>query len=292
MKLARRDRDLLAYLAPLCIGLFLLYIGPAFASLALAFTHYDALSAPRWAGLENFQALPTDTVFLKAIGNTFWFLGIALPLKLILACALAMWLHRPRPFTGPTRAAIFLPSVIPDPAFALVVLWIFNPLYGPLNLTLQQLGIQAPMWLADPVAAPWVFVILSLFQIGELFVVLMVARMEISGELYENAQLSGAGMWRQFVHVTLPILAPWLFMLGARDMMMSFQSTFSFAQIMTQGDPYYATMFIGLMIYEEAFDRFRFGLGSAMMVVTFLMCVLVLGAVRLGMKRWRYQVEI
>lgn len=292
MSLSRRDRAHILYLAPLVLGLLAIYVGPALASFGLSFTHYDALSAPRWAGLENYQALPGDTVFLKALSNTFWYLAIALPLKLILACGLAMWLHRPRPATGTARASIFLPSVIPDPAFALVALWIFNPLYGPLNMILKQLGITPPMWLADPVSAPWVFVLLSLFQIGEIFVVLMVARMEISGELFENAQLSGAGKWKQFSHVTLPILAPWLFILGARDMMASLQSTFSFAQIMTQGDPYYSTMFMGLMIYEEAFDRFRFGLGSAMMAVTFTLCVIVLFAVRFALRRWRYHVEL
>ncbi|MBL8049496.1 MAG: sugar ABC transporter permease [Chthonomonas sp.] len=292
MKLGRRDAAHLRLLIPLGVGLMLLYIGPALASLLLSFTHYDGLSSPQSAGLENYAALTDDRVFLRAVANTFWFLAIALPLKLALACVLAMWLQSRKPGTGAARAAVFLPSVIPDPAMALVMLWIFNPLYGPLNLLLQQFGIAPPMWLADPKSAPWVFVLLSLFQIGELFVVLMVARMEIAGELYENAKLAGAARWAQFWHVTLPQLAPWMFILGARDMMMSLQSTFTFSHMMTQGDPYYSTMFIGLIIYEEAFDRFRFGLGSAMMVVAFLLCLAVLGLVRTGLRRWRYHVDL
>lgn len=292
MKLRRQDRVHGVFLLPLALGLLVLYLGPALASLLLAFTNYDGLSAPTWAGIDNFTSLPGDKVFVRAVSNTFWFLGVALTLKLVLACALAMWLQNEKPGTRTARAATFLPSVIPDPAFALVTLWIFNPLYGPLNLILQKFGVQTPMWLADQRSAPWVFVLMSLLQIGELFVVLMVARMQISPELYENAKLAGAKKFDQFWHVTLPILAPWLFILGARDMMMSLQSTFNFSHIMTQGDPYYSTMYIGLIIYEEAFDRFRFGLGSAMMVVTFLLCVIALGVIKTLMRRWRYHVEV
>jgi multiple sugar transport system permease protein len=146
---------------------------------------------------------------------------------------------------------------------------VFNPRYGPLNQLLGALGLPTPAWLIDPQTALLAIVIMALFQIGEGFVVLLAGLHDIPQDYYAAAAIDGCGRWQLFRYITLPVLMPWLLLLTIRDITLSAQATFTPALLMTRGDPYYATLFMPLLIYEEAFDRFRFGQGSAMMLLLF-----------------------
>jgi multiple sugar transport system permease protein len=161
--------------------------------------------------------------------------------------------------------------VIPDVAYALIALWIFNPLYGPLNLILRGLGLPAPEWLISPDTAKLVFVIMSLFQIGEAFVILLIGLQDIPPEVSAAAAVDGSSARQTVQHITLPLLLPWIALVTFRAVIVSFQWTFTPSLIMTGGDPYYATLFMPLIIYEEAFDRLRFGPGAAMMLIVVVM---------------------
>jgi multiple sugar transport system permease protein len=161
--------------------------------------------------------------------------------------------------------------VIPDVAYALIALWIFNPLYGPLNLILRGLGLPAPEWLINPDTAKLVFVIMSLFQIGEAFVILLIGLQDIPPEVSAAAAVDGSSARQTVQHITLPLLLPWIALVTFRAVIVSFQWTFTPSLIMTGGDPYYATLFMPLIIYEEAFDRLRFGPGAAMMLIVVVM---------------------
>jgi multiple sugar transport system permease protein len=165
---------------------------------------------------------------------------------------------------------VYLPTIIPDVAFALIWLWIFNPLYGPVNQALSVLGLPEPAWLADESMARYPFVIMALFTIGEGFVILLAALRGLPRETLDAGAVDGAGQWATFRYLTLPLLVPWLVLLTFRDIILSFQLTFTPSFVMTGGDPYYATLFVPLLTYEEAFDRFRFGPGSALMLLVFL----------------------
>jgi multiple sugar transport system permease protein len=172
---------------------------------------------------------------------------------------------------GGYRAAVYVPTVIPDVAYALIWLWIFNPLFGPVNIVLGALELPLPGWLADAGTAKVPFVVMSLFQIGEGFVVLLAALRGIPRDYYYAGAVDGAGRLGAFRYLTLPLLMPWLVLLTFRDIILAFQYTFTPSVVMTGGDPYYATLFLPLQVYEEAFDRFRFGTGSALMLGTFLL---------------------
>jgi multiple sugar transport system permease protein len=170
--------------------------------------------------------------------------------------------------------------------YALIWLWIFNPIYGPLNQALSALGLPAPVWLLQPDTARLAIVIMSLFQIGEGFVVLLAGRQEIPPDYYHAAAVDGASAWQMFRLITLPLLAPWLLVLTIRDALLSAQSTFTPALLMTGGGPYYATLFTPLLVYQEAFDRFRFGRAAAMMLVLLLGLGLLLWLVGLVARGW------
>lgn len=263
-------------LLPYLVGTLILVGLPALMSGVLAFTSFDALTPPVFVGFANFRLLAADPTVATAIGNSLVFIALAVPLRILGALGLALLLLRPRRGVGGYRAAAYLPTVIPDVAFALIWLWIFNPLFGPVNLALDALGLPLPGWLADAETARYPFVIMSLFQIGEGFVVLLAALRGLSPEYFDAAAVDGAGRWAAFRYLTLPLLLPWLALLTFRDIILSFQWTFTPSFVMTGGDPYYSTLFLPLLVYEEAFDRFRFGPGSALMLLTFLLSAAII----------------
>jgi multiple sugar transport system permease protein len=267
----RYHSQLRLLLLPYLLGTLLLIGVPALLTLVLAFFQYDMLSPPRWAGLWNFQDIFGDPLLWVALRNTLYFIFLAVPLQVLLALTLALALNQRRRGTGLYRAAVYLPTVIPDVAYALIALWIFNPLYGPLNLILRGLGLPAPDWLNNPDTAKLVFVIMSLFQIGEAFVILLIGLQDIPPEVNAAAAADGSSTWQTLRHITLPLLLPWIALITFRAIIVAFQWTFIPSLIMTRGDPYYATLFMPLIIYEEAFDRLRFGPGAAMMLIVVVM---------------------
>jgi multiple sugar transport system permease protein len=258
-------------LLPYLVGTLVLVALPALLSAGLAFTTYDALRPPVFVGLQNFRFLAADPLTGTALLNTLLFIALAVPLRIAGALALALLLQGRRRGVGGYRAAVYVPTVIPDVAYALIWLWIFNPLFGPVNIVLGALGLPLPGWLADSSTARFPFVVMSLFQIGEGFVVLLAALRGIPRDYYDAGAVDGADRLRAFRWLTLPLLLPWLVLLTFRDIILAFQYTFTPSVVMTGGDPYYATLFLPLQVFEEAFDRFRFGTGSALMLLVFLL---------------------
>jgi multiple sugar transport system permease protein len=279
-------------LAPYLVGTLLLVGLPALMSAVLAFTTYDALTPPIFVGFANFRLLAADPIVATAISNSLVFILLAVPLRVLGALLLALLLLRPRRGVGGYRAAVYVPTVIPDVAFALIWLWIFNPLFGPVNIALGTLGLPTPGWLADAETARYPFVVMAAIQIGEGFVVLLAGMRGLSREVFDAGAVDGAGRWAAFRYLTLPLLLPWLALLTFRDIILSFQWTFTPSFVMTGGDPYYATMFLPLLIYEEAFDRFRFGAGSALMLLMFLASVIIIGAIYLLFRRRGYVADV
>ena len=268
MTAAQRYRGTLyLLLAPYLIGVATLVIVPVALSFGLAFTSYDGLSAPRWRGLGNFRELASDPLFRIAVHNSLIFVALTVPLRMVIALGLALLLRRARRGVGIYRAAIYVPTIVPGVAYALVWLWIFNPRYGPLNGLLERLGLPTPAWLIDHATALPAIALIALFQIGEAFLVLLAGLRDIPDDCRHASALDGAGPFALLRHITLPLLAPWLLLLTIRDIIVSVQNTFTPALLMTGGGPYYATLFVPLLMYETAFDRFRFGLGAAMMLL-------------------------
>lgn len=263
-------------LAPYLLGTLLLVGVPALMSAGLAFTTYDALTPPQFVGFANFRLLAADPRVGIAIGNSLVFIALAVPLRILGALALALLLQRPRRGIDGYRAAVYLPTIIPDVAYALIWVWIFNPLFGPVNVLLGALGLPTPGWLADAGTAKVPFIVMSLFQIGEGFVVLLAAMRGVPREYYDAGAVDGAGGWRAFRYLTLPLIMPWLVLLTFRDVALSLQYTFTPSLVMTGGDPFYSTLFLPLLIFDEAFDQFLFGAGSALMLLTFLLSAAII----------------
>jgi multiple sugar transport system permease protein len=198
--------ELRLLLAPYILGSLLLIGLPALLAFGLAFTEYDARAMPRWNGLENFRLVFAEPLFWIALRNSLYLIILATPLRVGAALALALLLWRQRRGVGFFRTAIYVPTAIPEAAYALIWLWIVNPLYGPLNLALRGMGLPAPAWLVDPATARLVFVMMAGFQIGEGLAIMIAALRAIPPQSLEAAAIDGAGTWGRFRSIILPLL--------------------------------------------------------------------------------------
>lgn len=258
---------------PFLAGAFLLVGLPAAAALWLSLTDYSGIGAPRFVGFDNFVRLAGDDLFRRAAGNTVLHILMSVPLRMLLILGLALLLHRRFRGASVSRAAVYLPTVVPDVAFALLFLWLLNPLYGPLAAVL---GRYNPDWLTDPWGARWAIVGLTLFQIGEGFVIAIAARRALPEPLFEAARVDGASPWFVLRKVTLPLMAPILAVLALRDVILSLQVNFVPSLLLTDGGPSYATTYIPFYAYRQAFRYLRLGYVSAMSVVMFAFTALII----------------
>jgi len=281
----RRDRlQLAVMLAPFLVGLASLVLVPAVLTLGLSLTDDDLIQPAQWVGLANFRELVDDDIFAIALRNTVVFALIASPLRLLVALGLALLLHRRARGVGLARTTVMLPTAVPEIAYGLMWLWLFNPVYGPVNqlLTLggtgglTVLGRTPPAWLTDPNAARAAIIVMSLFTVGEAFFVLLTARLALPQEVYQLAAVEDATGWDEFRRITLPLLAPVLLLLLLRDTILSLQLNFVPALVITDGGPPpYATTYLSLFVYRNGFEYLRYGYAAAATVVMLALTVLV-----------------
>ncbi|CAN5334881.1 sugar ABC transporter permease [soil metagenome] len=290
MMLERRERRGLALmLLPYLLGITILIAGPALITFALSVYKYDLLRPAEFIGLDNFRELAGDNIFLTSVRNSLLYIAFAVPLRLVGAVCLALLLHKRFRGVSAYRTSAYLPTVVPDVAYALLWLWIFNPLFGPMNLFLEAVGIGGPAWLTSPTAARSAIVIMGLFTIGEGFIVAMATRQDIPGELYELAEIEGTGPLAAFRRITLPIMAPTLLLLLFRDTVFSFQANFVPALLVTGGGPPpYATTYLPLFIYRQGFEYLRYGYAAAATLAMFLITAVIVYVQYRIVKRWRH----
>ena len=235
---ARYRAELGLMLLPFLLGALLLIVLPVTVTFAMAFASYDSVAPPEWNNFRNFPEIFSERLFWIGARNSLVFVALAVPLRLLGALALALLLRRRRRGVGLYRVAAYLPTVIPDAAYALIWLWIFNPYYGPLNHLLGLLGLPTPAWLAQTSTALPALVIMAAFQLGEGLVVLLAGLHDVPEDFYDSAAVEGGNRWQMFRQITLPLLAPWLLLLTIRDIILSTQNTFTPAWMMTKGGPY------------------------------------------------------
>jgi multiple sugar transport system permease protein len=288
----RQNLSLYLMIAPYVVGTLLYTVLPALIAIALSFFYYDSLSAPIWAGLNNYIFISTYSAFTNGSRNTLTFIILAVPLRMIAMLALALLMRKPRRGIQLYRAAVYIPMVIPDIAYALLWMWIFNPLFGPVNAILGALGLPQPAWIVDRSLTFWVILLMSMFQIGEGFVVLLAGLADIPDSYYESAEVDGATRWQKFRFITFPLLRPWLVLLTFRDIVFGSQLIFTPAFIMMGGGRFYTAWFLPQMLYEESFGRLRYGVASATMVTWLIGAGLLLIGAYYVLRGWGYADEI
>jgi multiple sugar transport system permease protein len=273
-------------LTPFGVGVTVLLLVPTAITFALAFTAYTGLSAPSFNGLDNLGRALSDPLAAAALRASLIFALIAVPLRMLLATGLGLALAAPRRGSRLARVLVYLPTVIPDVALALVFLWVFNPLFGPVNAVLHSLGLPEPLWLGTPWGARWAIVVMMLLPIGEAFLVVLAARRALSPDVYEAAAVDGASPRQQLLHVTLPQLAPLLVLLAVRDTILSLQVNFVPAYALTDGGPDASTLFLPVYIYDQAFEFLGVGYGATLTLILLAVTVVLLGLQAWLARRW------
>ncbi len=283
---ARRWLVLALFLGPSLLGVLLFVAGPIVASLALAFTSWDLLTPPTFAGLRNFERLSRDLEFWAALRHTVTFLAGYVPLVLVTGLAVAVALNGRVPARGAFRAIFFLPVVTSWVAVALVWKWLLNPQFGLVNAWLAQLGVRGPAWLFDPGWAMPSVIMTSVWKdTGFVMVILLAGLQAIPREYFEAAAIDGASRWQQLRHVTVPLLAPAIFFALTISLINSFQ-VFDQVYVMTGGGPAGATTVLVERIVKQAFSFSRMGYASAMSWVLFVLIFATTFAFSRLQRRW------
>jgi multiple sugar transport system permease protein len=203
--------DCYIFMAPAILGLLFFMVGPIIASAFISFTEYDILGSPKWIGFENYEKLMADPLFWKSLKTTLIYAFVSVPLGLIVSLLLALLLNQHLKGIFIFRTIYYLPAVMSGVAVALLWKWIFNPDFGLLNWFLSLFGVEGPKWLFSEQWALPAIIIMSLWGVGGSMLIYLAGLQGIPSELYEAAEIDGAGNWKQFIHVTVPMLSPVIF---------------------------------------------------------------------------------
>ncbi|GAA2273104.1 sugar ABC transporter permease [Glycomyces scopariae] len=257
-----------AFLSPWLIGFLGLTAGPMIASLYLSFTDYNLFSPPVFTGLENYQRLLTDTNFLQAAKVTALYVVFGTPIKLAAALAVAMLLHSARRGQGFYRSAYYLPSLIGG-SVSIAIVWkamfIDEGIVAQIGAVFGGPDAAAGGWVGDPGRTLPMLILLTVWQFGAPMVIFLAGLKQVPLEMYEAAEVDGAGPVRRFWSITVPLLSPVLFFNLLLETIHAFQ-IFNSAFIISNGSggPAQSTLFYTLYLYFRGFRDFQMGYASAM----------------------------
>jgi multiple sugar transport system permease protein len=270
-------RAALLFLAPAMLLLLLFFFAPVIAGFALSLTDFDLYSIGdihnlRFIALQNYVALAKSDIFWTAIVNTLIFSVAGGPLTVIAALAAALLVNaklvRYKAFF---RTVYFAPVVTTLVAVAIVFRYLYHFDYGVVNRALRAIGFAGIDWLGDPHWALVSIIILAVWRgFGYSMVIFIAGLQNIPDELYEAARLDGAGPWRQFRHVTLPMLGPTFLFVGIVTAI-GFLQMFAEPYVMTHGGPVNRTLTAVMLMYDQGFRFWRMGYAAAVAFVIFLM---------------------
>ena len=279
--------EALPYLLPTLIGFFVFILGPVVVSFLLGFTEWDLLTPPQWIGLGNYRAMLFETpLFWTTLRNALYYTLLFVPGAVILPLFVAVLMNQQLRGVTFYRSIYFLPVVTSTVAVALVWQWLYNPEFGPINYVLKLVGIKGPAWIASPEWAMPALVVMSIWQVvGYNMVIYLAGLQGIPEEFYEAAAIDGATGWRQFLHITVPLISPTTFFILIVSIIGSLQ-VFEQTYILTQGGPAYATLTIAYYIYQQAFQFFHMGFGAALSYVLFVIILLITLIQFRVQKRW------
>jgi multiple sugar transport system permease protein len=261
---------------PWIIGMTLFVAIPLVVTFYIAQTKFQIIGAPKWVGMQNYEALWSDPAFWKSAQNTLIFAAISVPVKLIIALGLALLLNRATALSGFYRTVFYLPFLMPAVAGSVVFMLLLTPNAGPVNIALEAIGLNPPDWLLDPKAALWTLILLSLWPLGVETLVFLGGLQNIPKDVSEAADLDSPKRWHKLVWITLPLITPMVLFNLVIGIIYSFQ-VFTQAIVIggTTGTPAEATLMYMVVLYRAAFRYFNMGLAAAMATVLFVVVLIL-----------------
>jgi multiple sugar transport system permease protein len=283
------------FAAPWIVGFLVFTVGPMVASLYLSLTEYNMMTPPRWVGTLNYyRMLYGDKFYWQSLGVTLTYAVFHIPLNLAIALGAALLINQQLRGIYVFRTIFFLPSILPAIASSILWWYVFSKDYGLLNTILALVGISGPAWLETSTTALWAVIVIGLWGFGNTMVIFLAGLQSVPRELYEAAEIDGAGRWAKFRNVTLPMLSPVMFFNLTIGTIATFQ-VFTPAYVLgtvvsgvgTSG-PANAYLFYALYLYNTAFRYFAMGYASALAWSLFLIIVAVTVVHFLLARRWVY----
>lgn len=287
-----------AFMTPWAIGFSVFFVYPLLANVYLSLTRYDLISPARFVGLDNWAFLLQDDALFTGLRNSAWILFIGVPVKLLFAFAIAMLVSRVRRGAGILRTVFYLPHLMPLVAAALAFVVLLNPAAGPVNTVLGLLGMDGPLWFNDPNWAKPSLLMLDTWMVGNLMVIFLAAVLDVPQQLYEAAELDGAGRLRKLWHVTLPSIRPVLAFAAVTaviDALQYFTQAYVVATSLSGGAttgaeslgyPNDSTLFFPVLLYKQGFRYFNMGYASALALLLFVVSFTVAFVILRRANRW------
>jgi multiple sugar transport system permease protein len=281
----------LLFISPWIIGFFLFLLYPVLSNFHLGMTQYSGFGEPEWIGFRNYEELVRDPLFWTSLYNTGYYGILAVPLGVVVAIALAIAMNQRVREVTLYRVLLYLPSVAPVFALSMMLIWLLNPRFGLFNYLLGFLHIPAINWLGDAHWSKLAIVLVAQFGAGQIGLIFLTALRAIPASLYDAAALDGAGPWKKFWHITLPLLTPTILYDIIIGIGLGLQ-VFVPAYVMTGGGPLNSTMFTALYIYKNAFEYSRVGLAAAVSGILFIINVVLAVTTFWSSKYWvNYHLE-
>ncbi|WP_017975036.1 carbohydrate ABC transporter permease [Actinopolyspora halophila] len=284
----KREGAAWVFLSPWLLGAAVLTLTPMLASLYLSFTEYDLFTAPKWVGLDNYVHMFTqDPRYWRSAVNTLVYVLVAVPLQLAFALAAALALNSIGRGKGFYRSAFYAPSLL-GASMSIALVWraLFND-GGTVDDLLSSIGVNMGGWVNQPGWALLVVALLTIWQFGAPMVIFLAGLQQVPGELYEAAEVDGAGRLRRFRSVTLPMLSPVLFFNLVLQTIQAFQVfTPAFTVSGGRGGPADSTLFYTLYLYDRGFTASHMGYAAAMAWVLLVVIGIVTALLFRSSRSW------
>lgn len=282
----------LLFALPYIIGVLAFLAYPMIASFYYSFTRYDIPKAPVWVGLKNYINLLDDRLFIKSLWNSFYLTAIGIPVQLIFALFCAILLNLKIRGQAIWRTIYVLPTLMPAVVMAILWNWILNPRLGLVNNLLKLIGIKGPLWFASPEWSKPSMIIMLTWSVGFMSILYLAALQGIPAELYESADIDGAGNIQKFFYITLPMISPVTLFQLITGIIWSL-GFFTQAYLIggggnNPGAPQGSLLFYGLYLYIQAFEYLKMGYASAIAWVLFLISAVVTWIILKTSTRWTY----
>jgi multiple sugar transport system permease protein len=258
------------FLSPTLAVFSVFVLFPVFFSFYLSFHTWNMFSsAATFVGLDNYRMIVTNPEFWRVLKNTAVYTLGTVPLNMALSLAVAFLLNKKLAGKKFLRTMFFTPVIMSSVAAAVIWRWVYEPNFGLLNTVLGWFGIGAVNWLNEPTAAMFALIVMGVWKTFGVNMVLFSAGLQgIPETYYEAARMDGAGAWRKFWNITLPLLSPTTFFVLVMSVIGSFQ-VFDTVYVLTSGGPLGTTKVLVFYLYEHAFKFFEMGYASAVAYLMF-----------------------
>jgi len=286
-----RRRSYWPFVIPALVVVLAVIVFPWLFTIWMSLNEWKVGSPTTFVGLANYLRLPSDPRFVESVVHTIFYTALSVLLPLIFGTFAAVVFHQKFPARGFLRGLFIMPMMATPVAIALVWTMMFHPQLGVLNYLLSLVGIPAQLWVFHPATVIPSLVLVETWQWTPLVMLIVLGGLAaIPTEPYESAQIDGAGFWQMFRYITLPLIAPFLF-IAAMIRMIDAVKSFDIIFAITQGGPGSASETINLYLYSVAFIYYDLGYGSAIAVVFFILIVM-LAAVLLYLRQRTAWTEI